>query len=714
MSFLLNLAPLRLVSFRLNIAKGISSLGDTGCTIACCNTAIHPSASKYLTRAAEIVSCLHPSRLSLSYYGGTSRSRHAETEPCSVSHLYAFRTDDKDRLDSCERTTFLLFFTGLCYLNLPTIISNLVLLAMKPPCAIAMKRRGLNTVLMLAVTAFSFIPVTICQHYSPQADAAPTVNVDALFQYTTSRNHKVISQAVDFVVSMQTAPTCTRMAASHLMNECRLLEHAPDFAKSRPEAYLDNVKTEYAAKLAVCELLSAQPSSPTPPLHCEILVPTSKACSKGGGWWHAKADVASDKQCYPDFKDYQYTQCLKSLQSTPQFWTSFSNARQNAVVMCQASRDAIERENHLETFKNLTQVLGVVTSTMQKTTEDYETLIKDHTRFSEEARESHTQLQNNIRDLQDKAVATVGVLDEKFHNFMEVSVSELITTLADSQSAELVQIHERMQDFSQDLMVESSQLARLFTGELQQYHERALHSLQTNHQAQVHSYNILSDHMGAVQNSVNQTNDIANSSLSKISSIAERLDIFESQTEHITEAFAFLSAIPGLVSLAVRGLVITLGSCFLFATLYKLNAKLASSIAGASCSAFVLYTIGVFDWLGAFSSHLSGKNSQSLFPGISSLSSAQKGAAVITVLWLSAHPVARFNSYMGTFLTAFLRRILSPIWLRHYCNEGGPGLLPGIEIPDTSSCRPYNNIFNNDDFHYSRPFATSKANLTAV
>ncbi|KAH9864349.1 hypothetical protein J1614_010283 [Plenodomus biglobosus] len=573
--------------------------------------------------------------------------------------------------------------------------------------------QGQAIILPTMIMMISFLPVTFAQYYSPAADAVPTVNVDALFQHTTSRNHRVITQAVDFVVSMQTAPTCTRMAASHLMNECKLLENAPDFAKSRPEAYLDNVKTEYAAKLAVCELLSVQPINPTPPLHCDILVPTSKACSKGGSWWHAKAEVSSDKQCYPEFKDFQYTQCLKSLQSTPQFWTSFSNARQNAVIMCQASRDAIERENHLETFKNLTQVLGIVTSTMQKTTEEYETLIREQSRFSEEARESHTQLQENIRAMQEEAVTTVGALEEKFHNFMEVSISELITALADSQSAELVQIHERMQDFSQDLVMESSQLAKLFTGELQQYHERALYSLHANHQAQVESYNILSGHMATVQDTVNQTSDMADSSLTKIHTIAERLDMFESQTEHIAEGFAFLSAIPGLATLLIRGCVVTLGTLFLLFTLYKVNARLATYIAGAGSSTFLLYTCGVFDWLAAFPSRVSDLHAQRSLPPILNLTSAQKGATIILLLWLSAYPVACINAYIGSILTALLRRLFNPLWFRQYHNEDGTGMLPSIEIPATPLAHQCN-TYSQRGLNHPGMQTSTKTGLIAV
>ncbi|KAF1845186.1 uncharacterized protein K460DRAFT_376661 [Cucurbitaria berberidis CBS 394.84] len=472
------------------------------------------------------------------------------------------------------------------------------------------------------------------------------------------------------------------MAASHLMNECKLLEHAPDFAKSRPEAYLDNVKTEYAAKLAVCELLSAQPSNPIPPPYCDILVPSSKSCSKGGSWWHTKQEFSSERQCYPEFKEYQYSQCLKSLQSTPQFWTSFSNARQNAVVMCQASRDAIERENHLETFKNLTQVLGVVTSTMQKTTEDYESLIREQRQFSEEARNAHDQLKEDIHAVQEKAVATVGALDEKFHTFMESSISELITALADSQSVEIERIHQRMQDFSQDLMTESSQLAKFFSGELQQFHERSLSSLQIHHQAQVDSYSTLSDHMDTVHHTMNKTNDFADLSLAKADTIAQRLSTFESQTENIAEGFAFLSAIPALVSFLVRGFVATIGTLFIFVILYKLNKKLAACTAGAFSSAFLLNSCGILGWLGDLPSQISNIHAQRSF--VTDMTPTQKGAGIVLLLWFGAYPITRLNSYFSYIFDTAFNRLFSSLWVRQYCNDGGVGLLPSIEIPATT------------------------------
>ncbi|KAJ4371309.1 hypothetical protein N0V83_004526 [Neocucurbitaria cava] len=533
-----------------------------------------------------------------------------------------------------------------------------------------MKIQGRTTRSTMIKIVLFHVPAALSYYHSPPADAAPTVNIESLFQYTTTRNHKVISQAVDFVVSMQTAPTCTRMAASHLMNECKLLEHAPDFAKSRPEAYLDNVKTEYAAKLAVCELLSAQPHNPSPPPHCELLVPSSKACGRGG-WWHNKPEVPSDKQCYPELKEYQYMQCLKSLQSTPQFWTSFSNARQNAVVMCQASRDAIERENHLETFKNLTQVLGVVTSTMQKTTEDYESLIREQRHFSEEARESHQQLKEDIQSVQQKAVATAGVIDQKFHTFMESSISELIAALANSQSTEIDQIHQRMQDFSQDLMAETSQFARFFTDELRLYHHQSLSNLETHHQAQVDSYSILFGHMNGIQDTMNKTSDYADMSLAKADAIAHRLNTFESQTENIAEGFAFLSAVPALVKSLIRGFIGTIGILFIFTVLFKLNKAIAIYAAGACSSAYLLHACGIFDWLGGLPSHISNVHSQGPFATVANMTPTQKGAGIVLLLWFGAYPIARINSYFGMIVGTLIGHLLRSLWVRQYHNDGG-------------------------------------------
>lgn len=539
-------------------------------------------------------------------------------------------------------------------------------------------------------------PSVLSLYHSSPTDTAPTANLDTLFHYTTSRNQKVISQAVDFVVSMQTAPTCTRMAASHLMNECKLLEHAPDFAKSRPEAYLDNVKTEYAAKLAVCELLSAQsPSNAVPPLHCDILVPSSRACSKGG-WW-SQVPIDSDKQCYPEYKEYQYSQCLKTLQSSPQYWTSFSNARQNAVVMCQASRDAIERENHLETFKNLTQVMGAVSSSIKSTTDEYASMLRDQKQFADELHESQSRFKTDVTAVQDKALATMGTLDDKFHTFMETSISELITALADGQSVEIVRIREEMQVFSQDLIAENSQLAKTLTTELQQQHDRAIISLQMNHQAQVGSYEVLSGYMGDITIATNRINETANSSLTKIGNIEHRLDSLSNKAEHIARSFAFFSSLPQLIASLVRGLIAAVGAIFVFILLYHFNQGLATYMAGASSAAYLLHICGVYEFLARLG-HASELQHRSSIDHITNLNATQKGVAVVVMLWLVTYPISRISTAINH---AFMY-ILSSYWVREYSNDGGMALLPSVEIPCTARPRKLDALERCVSIDYSR------------
>lgn len=544
-----------------------------------------------------------------------------------------------------------------------------------------------NISLMLSTLLFH-LPAMLAYHHSPSGNAVPSMNanLDTLFQYTTSRNHKVISQAVDFVVSMQTAPTCTRMAASHLMNECKLLENAPDFAKTRPEAYLDNVKTEYAAKLAVCELLSAQPhtNNPLPPAHCDIFVPSSRACGKSGSWWYQSKPVTpDDKQCYPNFSDYQYSQCLKTLQSSPQYWTSFSNARQNAVVMCQASRDAIERENHLEIFKNLTRVMSDVSSTMKETTEEYESLVKDQKEFADVIREAQYQAKQDIQDVHDKALATVGFLDDKFHSFMNTSINSLVQALNEGQSDAIARIREEMQLFSQDMIMESSHLAKSLTGELQKHHDRALISLQINHDAQLDSYNILSDYMGEIHHAATKINHTTNSSLEKIDTIQKQLETLSNRAEHIANGFAFFNGIPGLVTSLVRTLIATTGILFIFTLVYKFSRKLAMHTAGACSSAYLLHICGVYQWLGNIFSRIADAHTddQRLIPAITGLSATQRGAAIVLLLWVCAYPVSRVNSFFTHLLSTALNRLLRPYWIHQYCNEGGVGFLPSVEIP---------------------------------
>jgi len=164
----------------------------------------------------------------------------------------------------------------------------------------------------------------------------------SVLQSTPSGQQELLSNALRIIHSMESSPTCNRLAALTLINSCKSLEPSSEDSKKKPDEVLDYVKSEYAARLAVCELIGA---TVTPPRECAILIPSSNACVKNRFkslfQWHD--EKPGDELCYPEASRSQFERCLRTLDSRAQWWISYSNARQNAVVMCQASRDAIEK-----------------------------------------------------------------------------------------------------------------------------------------------------------------------------------------------------------------------------------------------------------------------------------------------------------------------------------------------------------------------------------
>lgn len=132
---------------------------------------------------------------------------------------------------------------------------------------------------------------------------------------------EVYSQAVELLNSMHSAPSCNRMAVSNLLASCQSLEgHS-----AMVEPALDDIRSTYAASLAICEIEGA--GSLVPP-HCDI------------------AELSNSDQVvrgYVRRSGGQLKQCLQSLESRPQWWTSYSNGKQNAVLLCQAARVEIEK-----------------------------------------------------------------------------------------------------------------------------------------------------------------------------------------------------------------------------------------------------------------------------------------------------------------------------------------------------------------------------------
>lgn len=149
---------------------------------------------------------------------------------------------------------------------------------------------------------------------------------------------EVYAKAISILETMESVPSCHRVATLTLINSCQGLEKSPS-----SEVELYEVREEYSTRLAMCEITGAKtPISP----HCADFVPGVCSTSGSSGFFRRQKksqDNTKAKICYPDVTRKQVEKCITALSSSPQWWTSYSNAAQNVRVICQASRNAIEQ-----------------------------------------------------------------------------------------------------------------------------------------------------------------------------------------------------------------------------------------------------------------------------------------------------------------------------------------------------------------------------------
>lgn len=133
--------------------------------------------------------------------------------------------------------------------------------------------------------------------------------------------------------------TCEGMATSALLYGCA------NFGKSNSpgetftkisDSLLEETKTSFAARYAVCELNRA---GATIPPECSAF--TNKKHARAQGF---RGFIQGGKTSQPisHFMDYETVterdmkQCLHALSKQPQSWTSYAGARRDAITMCSA------------------------------------------------------------------------------------------------------------------------------------------------------------------------------------------------------------------------------------------------------------------------------------------------------------------------------------------------------------------------------------------
>ncbi|KAL4929047.1 putative nuclear membrane fusion protein Kar5 [Aspergillus undulatus] len=165
---------------------------------------------------------------------------------------------------------------------------------------------------------------------------------------TPSSTDELFTKALDILESNNSSSSCNRLAAEKLVTSCATIGRNPG-NPSDADAYLslEHTRSVYAARLAICELSGAGINIPHACQSVNILRPPKKGYF---GFYTTNTlattatEIVSKQELEP---------CLKSLESRPQSWTSYSNSRQNAMVICEATRSEIEKEGILQTYKDI-------------------------------------------------------------------------------------------------------------------------------------------------------------------------------------------------------------------------------------------------------------------------------------------------------------------------------------------------------------------------
>lgn len=191
------------------------------------------------------------------------------------------------------------------------------------------------TITMLLFLTFGLVQICLAGGHSIQDIAAVKFRGNDGIQLDLGHgkvyDSTTYKKAIIFLEELKTTSSCHRLAASTLVQTCQTLDQKTDL-----DVALSDVKEEYAAKVAACELTAVlDKSRDVVPKACKAFLPSKNAC--------AKSEASGEKLCYAHTSRPQVVACISALQDRPQSWTSYSNALQNVHHTCQAFRFAIDK-----------------------------------------------------------------------------------------------------------------------------------------------------------------------------------------------------------------------------------------------------------------------------------------------------------------------------------------------------------------------------------
>lgn len=454
----------------------------------------------------------------------------------------------------------------------------------------------------LTITLFS-LGSTISAHDAHAGTQVLSSDLASMLQNPPVQQGEIFSRALRIIHSMESSPSCNRLAALTLINSCQSLEMS---AKGSSDAETEGkliLESEYAVRLAVCELNGAEENVPQ---ECAVFIPSSYACGKFRfrSLFTRQESRSHDELCYPEAAGSQVRQCLRALKSRPQWWISYSNARQNAIVICQASRDAIERDEKLSLYRSLAEVTSDITSALAKSVQEAQAQLAEQMAFVEAVKASQAQALSGLKNGRNEALSTLSELMVD----MRSGIQNMINTVSQASMAAEARVDELIETFRVNLHETREGILNLFkdtaiansehtvsqTQQWQLSHESALGIQQTLDLVRTNQLQLLSETVASLRNEVHYLKSTVNETTEAFKIAAANL---KSTVDETTEKIQQMTMFSGIGAMLSRwGSIL-----FVIAGIWFASKRVAWCLAIIVGITWLFYTAGVLTWLGGAS-----------------------------------------------------------------------------------------------------------------
>ena len=257
-------------------------------------------------------------------------------------------------------------------------------------------------------------------------------NLTDLISQRPADDDAVPRQVLELLKSLNNKPACHKAATQQLITSCQsireyVLSPRPSFED------LETTKSIFSARLAICELRGANANTPS---QCRPLLSISPDAyddpprnpSQLSGHLHEQVSGADLRAC------------LRALGAKPQWWTSYSNSRQHAALICDASRTEIMKDEALNLFHLLTTLGFEISQALADALQRAPSRQEAEMAFAEALKDLHTEQLQDLAKAHQYNKATI----EESSNQLTEAVHHVFDTvrLASAGAADLKQMVE--------------------------------------------------------------------------------------------------------------------------------------------------------------------------------------------------------------------------------------------------------------------------------